>query len=104
MASCRHIHISDCPNFHGLRSRLPQMTLPPVLLICIGACFGAAVRWQLGIVLNRYGQVVAVGTLAANWLGCFLAGVVLGLSPNQMCRLLLFRRFMRLRKSSLHFL
>lgn len=68
--------------------------IPPVLLVCIGACFGAAARWQLGIVLNRYGQVAALGTLAANWLGCFLAGMVLGLSPNQMCRLLLVTGFL----------
>ncbi len=65
------------------------VSIPPIVLVCIGACFGAAARWQLGIVLNRYGQVSALGTLAANWLGCFLAGVVLGLSPNQMCRLFL---------------
>ena len=68
--------------------------IPPILLVCIGACFGAAARWQLGIVLNRYGQVATLGTLAANWLGCFLAGAVLGLSPNQMCRLLLVTGFL----------
>ena len=70
------------------------VSIPPILLVCIGACFGAAARWQLGIVLNRYGQVASVGTLAANWLGCFLAGAVLGLSPNQMCRLLLVTGFL----------
>ena len=70
------------------------VSIPPIVLVCIGACFGAAARWQLGIVLNRYGQVASVGTLAANWLGCFLAGVVLGLSPNQMCRLLLVTGFL----------
>lgn len=70
------------------------VSIPPILLVCIGACFGAAARWQLGIVLNRYGQVATLGTLAANWLGCFLAGAVLGLSPNQMCRLLLVTGFL----------
>ena len=70
------------------------VSIPPIVLVCIGACFGAAARWQLGIVLNRYGQVATLGTLAANWLGCFLAGVVLGLSPNQMCRLLLVTGFL----------
>lgn len=70
------------------------VSIPPVLLVCLGACFGAAARWQLGIFLNRYWPVSALGTLAANWLGCFLAGVVLGLSPNQMCRLLLVTGFL----------
>ena len=54
------------------------VSIPPILLVCIGACFGAAARWQLGIVLNRYGQVASVGTLA----------------PNQMCRLLLVTGFL----------
>ena len=70
------------------------VSIPPIILVCIGACFGAVARWQLGIVLNRYWPVSALGTLAANWLGCFLAGLVLGLSPGQTGRLLLVTGFL----------
>ena len=49
----------------------------PVLAICLGACFGALARWQLGLWLNPTltvaGTVLPFGTLAANLLGDFLA-------------------------------
>ena len=50
-----------------------------VLAICIGACFGALARWQLGLWLNPTltvaGTVLPVGTLAANLIGGYLVGV-----------------------------
>ena len=54
----------------------------PVLAICIGACFGALARWQLGLWLNPTltvaGTVLPVGTLAANLIGGYLVGVCVG--------------------------
>jgi CrcB protein len=51
----------------------------PVVTICIGACFGALARWQLGLWLNptltAAGTVLPVGTLAANLIGGYLVGI-----------------------------
>jgi CrcB protein len=51
----------------------------PVFTICIGACFGALARWQLGLWLNPTmtvaGTVMPMGTLAANLIGGYLVGV-----------------------------
>lgn len=50
-----------------------------VLAICVGACFGALARWQLGLWLNPTltvaGTMLPMGTLAANLLGGYLVGV-----------------------------
>jgi CrcB protein len=51
----------------------------PVLAICLGACFGALARWQLGLWLNPTlsvaGTVMPLGTLAANLIGGYLVGI-----------------------------
>ena len=50
--------------------------------ICTGACWGALVRWQLGLWLNPLpfaGTSLPLGTLAANWIGGYLVGVAVGL-------------------------
>ncbi len=54
-----------------------------------GAVFGALLRWGLGNRLNSLLPLVPPGTLAANWLGGYLAGVAVAvlatmpqLSPN----------------------
>jgi CrcB protein len=49
----------------------------PVLAICIGACLGALLRWQLGLLWNTQG-VLPWGTLAANLIGGYLVGVCVG--------------------------
>lgn len=52
--------------------------MPQVLAICLGACAGALVRWQLGLWLNPVataGTVLPWGTLAANLIGGYLIGV-----------------------------
>ncbi|HNJ45346.1 MAG TPA: fluoride ion transporter CrcB, partial [Ottowia sp.] len=36
-----------------------------VLAICLGACAGALLRWQLGLWLNHAGAWLPWGTLAA---------------------------------------
>lgn len=54
--------------------------MPSVLAICLGACFGALARWQLGLWLNPTsvavaGTVLPLGTLAANLIGGYLVGI-----------------------------
>jgi len=46
-----------------------------VLAICIGAAVGATSRWLLGLALNSVFPPIPVGTLAANLIGGYLAGV-----------------------------
>lgn len=50
--------------------------MPTVLALCLGACLGALGRWQLGLWLNTPQAWLPWGTLAANLLGGYLAGVV----------------------------
>ena len=57
-----------------------------VLAICLGASAGALARWQLGLWLNPVAAVpgyslapLALGTLAANWVGAYLIGVCLAI-------------------------
>jgi CrcB protein len=57
-----------------------------VLAICLGASAGALARWQLGLWLNPVAEVpsyslapLALGTLAANWVGAYLIGVCLAI-------------------------
>lgn len=46
-----------------------------ILAISIGASFGAVSRWLLGLGLNAIYPLIPLGTLAANWLGCYIIGV-----------------------------
>lgn len=48
-----------------------------VLAICIAACIGALLRWQLAEWLNP-GSLVPWGTLAVNLIGGYLVGVCVG--------------------------
>jgi CrcB protein len=48
-----------------------------VLAICLGACAGALLRWQLGLWLNHTQAWMPWGTLAANLIGGYLVGLVL---------------------------
>ena len=45
-----------------------------VLLVSLGAALGALARFALSAHLNGLARFLPLGTLAANWLGCFLAG------------------------------
>lgn len=45
------------------------------LAISLGASLGALLRWQLGLALNHAGAWLPWGTLAANLVGGYLAGV-----------------------------
>jgi CrcB protein len=46
-----------------------------VVAICLGACIGALLRWQLGLALHHAGAWLPWGTLAANLIGGYLVGV-----------------------------
>jgi CrcB protein len=48
-----------------------------VLSICIGACVGAVLRWQLALWGNGL-TTIPLGTLGANLLGGYLVGVCVG--------------------------
>jgi CrcB protein len=49
-----------------------------LLVISIGAAFGACARWGLGLGLNAVFPTLPLGTLAANLVGGFLIGVAVG--------------------------
>ena len=46
--------------------------------ISAGAALGALLRWVLGLWLNSPFFPLPLGTLAANLLGCFIMGLVMG--------------------------
>ena len=56
-----------------------------VIAICVGACFGALARWQLGLWLNPPTPEAGLfpwGTLAANLIGGYLIGLCMGIFQN----------------------
>ncbi|WP_103967618.1 fluoride efflux transporter CrcB [Nitrosomonas ureae] len=53
-----------------------------ILAICIGASFGAVLRWLLGMSLNALFPAIPLGTLAANLIGGYLIGVALAIFAN----------------------
>lgn len=66
-------------------------SIPPALLVCIGAAAGALLRWQLGVYLNGSW---AWGTLAANYLGCLMMGVLMAYTLHDSSKLLLITGFL----------
>jgi CrcB protein len=53
-----------------------------VIAICVGASFGALVRWGLGLWLNTSAAWMPWGTLAANLIGGYLVGVCVAVFNN----------------------
>ncbi len=49
-----------------------------VFVLCVGASLGALARWQLALWLNTGGTWVPLGTLAANLIGGWLIGLLVG--------------------------
>ncbi|AVY93633.1 MULTISPECIES: fluoride efflux transporter CrcB [Microvirgula] len=49
------------------------------LYVGIGAAVGAWCRWVLSLLLNPLLASLPLGTLAANWIGALLMGVIMGL-------------------------
>lgn len=50
-----------------------------IFAICLGACAGACLRWLLNLCLNPLFSPLPLGTLAVNWLGSLLMGVMIAL-------------------------
>ncbi|MBD9096132.1 MAG: fluoride efflux transporter CrcB [Haemophilus parainfluenzae] len=48
-----------------------------IFLVSAGAAIGASLRWGLGLWLNSLFSSIAFGTLVANFIGCFLMGILL---------------------------
>ena len=48
-----------------------------IFLVSAGAAIGASLRWGLGLWLNLLFSSLAFGTLVANFIGCFLRGILL---------------------------
>lgn len=65
-----------------------------IFFVSIGAVLGAICRWQLSVWLNGVLQSVAIGTLVANVLGCFLIGITLGMSLQDSQKLLFVTGFL----------
>lgn len=70
-----------------------------LLCVCLGACAGACCRWGLNAALNPLFSALPLGTLAANWLGSLMMGVVLGMfslypAANPHWKLLLVTGFL----------
>lgn len=53
-----------------------------VIAICVGASFGALVRWGLGLWLNTSAASMPWGTLAANLIGGYLVGLCVAVFNN----------------------
>ena len=47
-----------------------------IILVSTGAAIGASLRWGLGLWLNSLFSTLAFGTLVANFIGCFLMGIL----------------------------
>jgi fluoride exporter len=47
--------------------------------VAIGGALGCLLRWYLAILLNRYFPAIPPGTVAANFIGCYVIGVGIAL-------------------------
>ncbi|MBF0784140.1 chromosome condensation protein CrcB [Muribacter muris] len=65
-----------------------------IIFIATGATLGALARWQLGLWLNPLSQAVSFGTLLANWLGCLLIGIALGLHLQDSAKVFFITGFL----------
>ncbi|MEG9499259.1 CrcB family protein [Mannheimia indoligenes] len=65
-----------------------------IFILSTGAVLGALSRWQLGVWFNPLLNQFALGTLFANWLGCFLIGIAMGFNLGDSQRLLFITGFL----------
>lgn len=78
---------------------MQMLTSAHFLAVALGAIAGAWLRWLLSLWLNRHADMLPWGTFAANMLGGYLVGLILGLvaaNPEwpQFWRLLLVTGFL----------
>ena len=78
---------------------MQMLTSAHFLAVALGATAGAWLRWLLSLWLNRHADMLPWGTFAANMLGGYLVGLILGLvaaNPEwpQFWRLLLVTGFL----------
>ena len=71
----------------------PAWTLSAAGIAC-GASVGALLRWRLGVWLNPPPPALPYGTLAANWLGCLLMGLLMHTLRHDMQRLVFLTGFL----------
>src|SRR6476661_1323370 len=64
------------PRHHRPPRARPDML--PALFLCIFAALGALARWRLSLWLNPVHTWIPLGTLAANLLGGWLIGLLVG--------------------------
>lgn len=65
-----------------------------ILLVSFGAVLGAIARWQFGVWLNPLLSHVEFGTLLANWAGCLLIGIAMGMNLHDSHKLLIITGFL----------
>jgi CrcB protein len=53
-----------------------------VIAVSVGAVAGALLRWGLSVLLNPAFASIAMGTLAVNLIGGYLAGIAMGFFPD----------------------
>ncbi len=58
---------------------MQMLTSAHFLAVALGAIAGAWLRWLLSLWLNRHADMLPWGTLAANMLGGYFVGLMLGL-------------------------
>src|SRR5580700_782071 len=52
-----------------------------IVVICLGASFGALLRWWFGTRLNAIFPAIPLGTFAANMLGGYVVGAAIAFLP-----------------------
>ncbi|ULJ68861.1 CrcB family protein [Wielerella bovis] len=70
------------------------MNQVPVLAIMLGAIAGALLRWQFATWFNGSLNLLPLGTLLANLLGCFLIGAALAFRLPEFWKWLLITGFL----------
>ena len=57
-----------------------------LLLVCAGSLLGGGMRYLISVLFRRLGmRVVPLATITVNVLGCFLIGLLSGMSFNGIC-------------------
>lgn len=65
-----------------------------ILAVSVGAVFGALSRWLLASVFAAFSAPLAVGTLAANWIGALAIGILAESLNHPQLRLMLITGFL----------